>query len=387
MKYAERMSRLGTETAFLVIARAKALEAQGHDIIHLEAGEPDFDTPEFIRTAGKKAIDDGWTKYTPANGSLDFRRTVAEEVSRTRGIDIDPEGVVITPGAKPIMFYTILALVDHGDEVICPNPGFPIYESMVNFAGGKPVPLPLLESKEFAFDINDLKQLVSDKTKMIIINSPHNPTGGMLSKTDFEGIAELARKHDCWILTDEIYINIVYEEEFASITNCEGMAERTIILDGFSKTYSMTGWRLGFGVMPVDLAKEITKLQINSNSCTAGFSQQAGIAALVGPQEESEKMIEEFKKRRDFFVDGLNSITGVRCLKPKGAFYVFPNIEGTGKSADELSRVLLEEVGVAGISGLAFGKYGKGYLRFSFVNSIENIEKALERIQQTVARF
>ncbi len=387
MKLAERMSRLGTESAFEVMAKVKALEEQGRDIIHLQAGEPDFETPEYIRTAGKEAIDAGWTKYCPANGHLDLREIIADEVSRTRGIAVDPEGVVITPGAKPIMFFAILALVDTGDEVIYPNPGFPIYESMVNFAGGKSAPLPLLESRQFAFALEDLERLVSDRTKMIILNSPHNPTGGMLSRSDLEGIAALAKKHDCWILTDEIYIRIVYEEKFETIANIDGMAERTIILDGFSKTYSMTGWRLGFGVMPVDLAHVITKLQINSTSCTASFSQQAGIVAITGPQEAPETMVSEFKKRRDFFVDGLNAIPGFRCLKPKGAFYVFPNIEGTGVSSDELASVLLNEAGVACISGLAFGDCGNGYLRFSFVNSLKNIEKALGRIKQTVAKL
>ncbi|MFC1564408.1 pyridoxal phosphate-dependent aminotransferase [candidate division KSB1 bacterium] len=387
MNLAERMSRLGTETAFEVLAKAKALEAQGREIIHLEIGEPDFDTPSNIREAAKKALDEGWTHYGPANGQPELREAIAEEISSTRGIDIDPMGVVVTPGAKPIMFFVILALLNKEDEAIYPNPGFPIYESMINFVGAKPVPIPLLESKGFSFDIEDLKKVANDNTKLMILNSPQNPTGGMLSRDDLEAVAELAQKHDFWVLSDEVYSRIIYSGKFESISSIPGMKERTIILEGFSKTYAMTGWRAGHGVMPNDLAQQITKLQVNSNSCTSSFTQRACIEALKGPQTEPENMVEQFKKRRDVIVDGLNDIPGFRCLKPNGAFYVFPNIEGTGKTSAELETILLNEAGVATLSGLSFGAYGKGFLRFSYANSVENIQKALGWIKETVSKF
>ncbi|MCP4725223.1 MAG: pyridoxal phosphate-dependent aminotransferase [bacterium] len=387
MNLAERMSRLGTETAFEVLAKAKALEAQGREIIHLEIGEPDFDTPSNIREAAKKALDEGWTHYGPANGQPELREAIANEISSTRGIDIDPMGVVVTPGAKPIMFFVILALLNKGDEAIYPNPGFPIYESMINFVGAKPVAIPLLESKEFSFDIEDLKKVANDNTKLMILNSPQNPTGGMLSRKDLEAVAELAQKHDFWVLSDEVYSRMIYSGKFESISSIPGMKERTIILEGFSKTYAMTGWRAGHGVMPNDLAAQITKLQVNSNSCTSSFTQRACIEALTGPQHESENMVKEFEKRRDVIVDGLNDIPGFRCLKPNGAFYVFPNIEGTGKTSPELETILLNEAGVASLSGLSFGAYGKGFLRFSYANSIENINKALGWIKETVSKF
>lgn len=383
----QRMGRLGTETAFEVFAKATALQNQGRDIIHLELGEPDFKTPANILEAGKKALDQGWTKYGPPNGLPELRKAIAAEVSKTRNIDVDPAGVVVTPGAKPIMFFAILALVDAGDEVVFPDPGFPIYSSMTEFVNAKPVPIDLLEKNEFSFDLDALRNSVSDKTKLILLNSPHNPTGGMLSRNDLEEIASLAKKHDCWVLTDEVYGKITYEYPFESIASIDGMQERTIILDGFSKSFAMTGWRMGYGVMPNDLALQFEKLHINSNSCTASFTQIAGIEALTGPRDEPEKMVEEFRKRRDIIVDGLNNIKGFRCLKPKGAFYAFPNIEGTGKTSLELESILLNEAGVAAISGLSFGKCAKDYLRFSYANSIENIEKAIDRIKTVVDKF
>ncbi|HEV8537885.1 MAG TPA: pyridoxal phosphate-dependent aminotransferase [Bacteroidota bacterium] len=378
---AERMRRLGTETAFEVLAKARALEAQGKEIIHLEIGEPDFDTPSNIKTAAKKAIDDGFTHYGPAAGLPQARKTIAEYISRTRNIAVTPENVVITPGAKPIMFFVVLACIDEGDEVIYPNPGFPIYESAIDFVGGKSVPLQLKEENEFRVDVADLRKLITKKTRMIILNSPHNPTGGILEEDDVRAIAKIALEHDLLVLSDEIYDRIMYDgSKPFSIGSVPGMAERTIILDGYSKTYAMTGWRLGFGVMPEELAKHVTKLQINSTSCTASFTQMAGIEALTGPRGDVENMVKEFYKRRNLIVDGLNAIDGFRCLRPLGAFYVFPNITGTGKSSRELADILLNRAGVACLAGAAFGKYGEGYLRFSYANSIPNIEKALKKI-------
>lgn len=384
MKLAARMSRLGTETAFEVLAKARALEAQGHEIIHLEIGEPDFNTPANIVEAAIEAIRSGQTHYTPSAGIPELRKAVAEEVSRTRNIPVKPEEVVIVPGGKPIMFFAILALCEEGDEVIYPNPGFPIYESMINFVGARPVPIRLRMEKEFSFDVEELKSLVSPRTKMLIINSPHNPTGGVLSREDLEAVAEIALENDLIVLSDEIYCRILYEGEFASIASIEGMKERTIILDGFSKTYAMTGWRLGYGVMPEGLAVQMAKLMTNSVSCNAAFTMYAGIEALRGPQEEPAKMVEAFRNRRDVIVEGLNSIPGFKCLKPKGAFYAFPNIEGTGRSSRELESYLLNEAGVATLSGTSFGEYGEGFLRLSYANSVENIEKALERIRQAL---
>jgi aspartate/methionine/tyrosine aminotransferase len=379
------MSRLGTETAFLVLARARALEAQGRDVVHLEIGEPDFDTPANIRNAAKKALDDGFTHYGPGGGLPQTRAAIAQHIAKTRGIPVLPENVVVTPGGKPIMFFAILACVDEGDEVIYPNPGFPIYESVIEFVGAKAVPLALKEEKEFAFDINDLKKLITKRTRMLIINSPHNPTGGILVRKDIEKIAELAKEHNLIVLSDEIYGRVMYDGyEAFSIASLPGMQERTIILDGFSKVYAMTGWRLGYGVMPQPLAELFTQLQINSNSCTASFPQIAAIEALNGPQEEPMKMVEEFKRRRDVIVDGLNAIPNISCLKPHGAFYVFPNIKRTGKTSREVADLLLNTGGVACLAGTAFGKYGEGYLRFSYANSIPNIKKALERIEQTL---
>jgi aspartate aminotransferase len=386
MKLATRMSRLGTETAFEVLMKARALEAQGREVVHLEIGEPDFDTPSNIVEAGIQALRQGQTHYTPSAGIPQLREAIAEEVSTTRGIEVHPDQVVVTPGGKPIMFFTILALCEKGDEVIYPNPGFPIYGSMINFVGATPVPVPLLMEKDFRFDVEEFKGLVSPQTKMIILNSPHNPTGGVLTKKDLETIAEAAIENDAIVLSDEIYSRMVYEGEFASITQFPGMEERTIILDGFSKTYAMTGWRLGYGVMPQWLAAQVSNLMVNSNSCTAAFSQWAAVEALRGPQDEPNKMVEAFRQRRDVIVDGLNQIPGFRCLRPKGAFYVFPNVEGTGKSSREMQDFLLNEAGVATLAGTSFGQYGEGFLRLSYANSVENIKKALERIGETVAR-
>ncbi len=385
IKFAERMSRLGTESAFEVLAKAKALEAKGKDVVHLEIGEPDFDTPDNIREAAVKAIWDGYTHYNPAQGIPELRKTIADIVGKEKGLDVRPEEVVVTPGAKPIMFFAVLALVDEGDEVIYPNPGFPIYESIIEFVGAKAVPIKLEESKEFCFDPAELGKLVTPKTKLIIINSPQNPTGGVLSKEDLEALAEVAKKNDVWVLSDEVYNRMIYEGEHMSIASLPGMRERTIVLDGYSKTYAMTGWRLGYGIMPEELAARLTQIQINATSCTCTFSQVAGIEAIRGDQSASNKMIEEFKRRRDVIVDGLNRIPGISCLRPKGAFYVFPNIEGTGMKSQQVSDLLLEKAGVAGLPGTAFGSYGEGYMRFSYANSVENINKALERIEQTLA--
>ena len=387
MKLATRMNRLGTETAFEVLMKARALEAQGREIVHLEIGEPDFDTPSNIVEAAVKALRQGQTHYTPSAGIPQLREAIAEEVSTTRGIEVNPDQVVVTPGGKPIMFFAILALCEQGDEVIYPNPGFPIYGSMINFTGATPVPVPLPMEKDFRFDIEEFKSLVSPRTKMIILNSPHNPTGGVLTEEDLAAIAEAAIENDALVLSDEIYSRMVYEGEFASITSIPGMEERTIILDGFSKTYAMTGWRLGYGVMPAWLAAQVANLMVNSNSCTAAFSQWAAVEALQGPQDEPQKMVEAFRQRRDVIVDGLNQIPGFRCLRPKGAFYVFPNIEGTGMSSQEMEDFLLNEAGVATLSGTSFGEYGEGFVRFSYANSVENIQKALSRIGEAVAKL
>ncbi len=378
------MSRLGTETAFEVLARAKALEAKGKDVIHLEIGEPDFDTPANIIEAANRAMREGWTHYGPAPGLPELRKIVADHIAGTRGMPVDPEEVVITPGGKPIIFFPILALIEEGDEVIYPNPGFPIYESMINFVGGKAVPLKIGEENEFRLDVNELRSSVSERTKLIIINSPANPTGGFLTQKDLEAIAEIVRPFNCYILSDEIYSRIVYDAEHRSIAALPGMKERTILLDGFSKTYSMTGWRAGYGVMNKDMARMVTQLMINSNSCTNSFVQRACMEALQGPQDAVLKMVAEFRRRRDIIVDGLNRIKGFRCRKPFGAFYVFPNVTGTGVDSRKLADHLLNEAHVAVLSGTAFGSNGQGYLRLSYANSVENIRKALDRIDAAV---
>ncbi|MBS7636614.1 pyridoxal phosphate-dependent aminotransferase [Candidatus Bathyarchaeota archaeon] len=386
--FADRMASLGTETAFEVLARAKALERQGKDIIHLEIGEPDFDTPKNIKEAAVKALHAGYTHYVPAAGIPELREAIAEYISKTRKIQVDPEEVVVTPGAKPIMFFAILACVERGEEVLYPNPGFPIYESMINFVGAKPVPIPLKEENDFRLDHEYVKAKITKKTKMIILNSPENPTGGVLTKEDLKVIADcIVNRDDVLVLSDEIYSRIVYEGNHESIASLPGMKEKTIILDGFSKTYAMTGWRLGYGVMRKDLAEKITQLMINSNSCTCAFVQMAGVEALKGPQDSVEKMIAEFRERREVIVSGLNNIKGITCKKPKGAFYVFPNIKGVGKTSKEFSDYLLNEAGVAVLPGTSFGKYGEGYLRISFANSVENIKKALDRISKAVEKL
>ncbi len=387
MILATRMSRLGTETAFEVLAKAKALQAQGKEIIHLEIGEPDFDTPANIVEAGVQALQQGHTHYTPASGILSLREAIASEISLTRNISVHPDQVVVVPGGKPIMFFALLALCNAGDEVIYPNPGFPIYESMINFVGAKPVPLRLGMENEFSFDADELRSLVNDKTKLIILNSPANPTGGVISAEDLVQVADVALTRNIPVLSDEIYSRMLYGGEFASITATPGMPEQTIILDGFSKTYAMTGWRLGYGVMPVDLAQQITKLMVNSNSCTAAFTQMAGVEAITGPQEAVTDMVEAFRRRRDLIVAGLNDIPGFKCLMPKGAFYVFPNIEGTGRSSQELADYLLQEAGIALLSGTCFGEFGEGFLRLSYANSEENLLKALELIKEALARL
>ena len=387
MHIATRMSRLGQETAFDVLARAKALEAKGRSIIHLEIGEPDFDTPKNIRDAAKKALDEGWTHYGPSAGMPDFKEAIAREISQTRNIKVEGKHVVVCPGAKPIMFFGLLAIAEEGTEVIYPNPGFPIYESMINYVGAKAVPIPLREEKDFRLDVNELVKLVTPRTKLIIINSPQNPTGGILTKEDLKVIADLAIKNDLWILSDEVYNRITYDWPFESITQFPGMVERTIILDGFSKTYAMTGWRLGYGVMNEVLANHIMKLMNNSVSCTASFTQRAGIAGLTGPQDESAKMVKEFHRRRDVIVDGLNAIPGISCKRPLGAFYVFPNITKLGVTSKQLEDHLLNDAGVAGLSGTCFGAYGEGYLRLSYANSVENLHEALRRIKESLPRL
>ncbi|HDP98309.1 MAG TPA: pyridoxal phosphate-dependent aminotransferase [bacterium] len=384
VKLAERMARLGTETAFEVLAKAKALEAKGKEVIHLEIGEPDFDTPQNIIDAAAKAMNEGKTHYGPAAGLPALREVLAKDMGQRRNMNITPDQIVVTPGAKPIMFFTILALVNEGDEVMYPNPGFPIYESVIDFVGAKSIPYPLREEREFSFDVDEFLSLVTDKTKLIILNSPQNPTGGVLTKTDLAAVAKVARERDIYILSDEVYLNIIYEGTHQSIAAMPGMQERTIILDGFSKTYAMTGWRLGYGAMPEPLAQKITQLQINSNSCTCTFAQFGAIEAITGPQDDVIKMVAEFKKRRDVIVDGLNQIDGISCLRPHGAFYVFPNIKQLGVDGKQFADDLLTDFGVAALSGTAFGKHGKGYLRLSYANSIANIEKALDRIDQAV---
>jgi aspartate/methionine/tyrosine aminotransferase len=382
------MKALGTETAFEILVKARALEAQGKHIVHLEIGEPDFDTPANIASAAKTALDNGYTHYGPAPGLPELRKAVAEYLTKERGVVFHPNQIVVTPGGKPIMFFVILACVDAGDEVIYPNPGFPIYESVINFIGAKAVPLALKEEKGFRFEIDELRRLITPKTRMLILNTPQNPTGGILTRDDLKLIAELVMKHDLIVLSDEIYSRILYDGfQHTSIVEFPGMAERTIILDGFSKTYAMTGWRLGFGVMPESLVPYVSQLQINCTSCTASFSQIAAVEALVGPQDDVTTMVAEFKRRRDVIVDGLNAIPGIRCHKPLGAFYVFPNISATGKSSRAVADILLNEGGVACLSGTAFGAYGEGYLRFSYANSVENIEIALDRIRATFAKF
>lgn len=380
MKLAERMNRIGVETAFEVLVRARALEAQGRSIIHLEIGEPDFETPAHVVAAGKRALDEGWTHYGPTQGDPELRQAIAAHVSETRGIAVGPQHVSVVPGGKPIMFFPMMALLERGDEVIYPNPGFPIYESMINFLEATPVPIPLVEERGFSLDLNLFKDRLSDRTKLIILNSPQNPTGGVIPADDIRAIADMVRDRDVMILSDEIYGRIYFDQPPLSIASLPGMLEKTIILDGFSKIYAMTGWRLGYGVMPTWLVDAVNKLMVNSNSCTASFTQRAGLAALTGPQDDAVKMVAEFRRRRDAFCAALNTLPGFRCPIPSGAFYAFPNIEGTGWKSKPLADGLLDKEGVACLSGTAFGAYGEGYLRFSIANSFENLMAAVDRI-------
>ncbi len=387
MKLSKRMDRLGTETAFQVLARAQALEAKGKDIVHLEIGEPDFDTPQNIRDAATEALNKGYTHYCNSQGLVPVRVEIAKEMERTRGVPVDPQRVIVTPGAKPIMFYTMLALLDRGDEAIYPDPLYPIYESMINFSGAKAVPVRLHEELDFRFDINELKSKVTPRTKLIILNSPHNPTGGVLEEEDVRAIAEIAQEHNITVLSDEVYEHIIYEGKHHSITSLPGMLDRTILLNGFSKTYAMTGWRLGYAVMPQELVEPVVRLITNSVSCTAPFIQYAGIEALTGPQDSVPKMVNEFKKRRDLIVDGLNQIPGISCRRPKGAFYVFPNIKKLGVDCNRFADYLLDEGGVATLPGTHFGQYGDGYLRLSYATSQEVIRKGLERISAAAVKI
>ena len=381
MRYADRMSQLGTETAFEVLAKARALEAKGRTIVHLEIGEPDFDTPASIRAAAIRAIEEGFTHYGPSAGLPEVREAIAQYIAKDRGLTVAPDQIVVTPGGKPVLTFAVLACVNPGDEVIVPNPGFPIYESAVRFAGGTPVSLALREDRAFRFGAADIEALLTPRTRMLILNSPHNPTGSMLEPKDLDEIAALVREREIFVLSDEIYSKIIYEGKHESIATRPGMAERTIILDGFSKTYAMTGWRLGYGVMNPALAKHIARLATNVYSCATSFVQRAAPGALHGPQDEVRAMVAEFRRRRDAIVEGLNAIPGIRCAKPSGAFYVFPNVTGLGMKSAQIEGALLEEAGVAALSGTAFGSNGEGYVRFSYANSIENIREGLRRFE------
>lgn len=387
IRLAERMEKLGTESAFDVLVRARALEAQGKHVVHLELGEPDFDTPAHIVEAAVAALRNGDTHYTPTAGVPALREAIASYISETRGTDVGPERVVVTPGGKPIMFFVIQALAGPGDEVIYPDPGFPIYESVINFSGATPVPLTLREERGFSFEPEELRALVTDKTRLVIINSPHNPTGGMVSEAALRELASLAIEHDFLVLSDEIYSRMIYDGALESISSYPGMLDRTIILDGFSKTYAMTGWRLGYGVMAPRLAEQVTRLAVNCNSCTPGFIQAAAVAALTGPQDGVDTMVAEFQRRRDAVVAGLNDIPGVSCVMPAGAFYVFPNISQLGQPTQKVADELLKEGGVAALAGTAFGAAGDGYLRLSYANSLENLQLALDRMRDTFGRL
>lgn len=381
LRLADRMHRLGTETAFEVAARARALEAQGKPIIHLEIGEPDFDTPSNVRQAAAEALEQGHTHYTAAAGIAELRQAIALYAGKLRGLEYDPANVVVTPGAKPIMFYTMMALLEPGDEVIYPNPGFPIYESMINFLGAVAVPLQLSERNDFRINLEELKSKASPRTRLIILNSPHNPTGGVLTLDDLKAIADAAVENDAVVLADEIYSEIVYEGEHHTIMSLPGMMERTILLDGFSKTFAMTGWRMGYGIFPGELVPHISRLIINSVSCTSAFSQRAAVEALEGPRDEINTMLEAFSTRRELVYTGLNAIPGLRCNKPNGAFYAFPNITDTGLDSRSYADYLLKEADVAVLPGTSFGEYGEGYIRISFANSAENLREAMRRIE------
>lgn len=382
MTYAKRTAHLKPEGAYQVLARAQALEAEGLDVIHLEIGQPDFETFPNVSQAGIRAISEGRTRYNPPAGIAELRQAIAKDAGRRRGMEILPEQVVVSPGAKPNLFFPTLALVEPGDEVIYPNPGFPTYEAMIGVAGGNPIAVPLLEENDFSFDLEAFDGLINDRTKLIILNSPGNPTGGMMPRADVEHIAETAQRYDCWVLSDEIYTRIVYDDlDVVSIAALPGMQERTVIMDGFSKTYAMTGWRLGFGIMPVSLAERVQLLLTHSVGCTAHFTQYAGVEALTGPQDRVAEVVNEYQRRRDVIVEGLNMLPGVSCQNPQGAFYAFPSIKEHGKTSKEMANFFLEEAGVALLPGSAFGAYGEGYLRVSYANSVENIQKALARME------
>ena len=387
MNLSKLVQRAGTETAFEVLAKAKELERQGKKIIHFEIGEPDFNTPENVKKAGVNAINENYTHYSPTQGILGLRETVANYISKTREIKVSPDEVMITPGGKDVIFSTALAILNEGEEAIYPNPGYPIYESAIRLAGAKPVPMPLLEENDFAFDREQFKKLVTPKTKLIIINSPGNPTGGILSLQDLEIIAEVAIKNDIVVLSDEIYSRILYDGEFHSLASLPGMKERTVILDGFSKTYAMTGWRLGYAVAKNEIIDGLKKIAVNSFSCVAAFVQLAGIEALNGPQDEPERMRKEYETRRNLIVSGLNEIPGISVKVPKGAFYVFPNIKKTGNKSKEVAEYLLNEAGVATLSGTSFGEYGEGYIRFSYATSQENIKLGLEKVKEAFPKL
>ena len=384
MKLASRMGRIGTETAFEAAARARALEATGRSVIHLEIGEPDFDTPSNIREAAKRALDGGATHYTSTVGIPELRAAIAADATVRKHFAVSPDRVVVVPGGKPVMFFTMLALIEEGDEVIYPDPGFPIYESMINYVGGTAVPCPIRQENAFRLDPAELASLVTPRTKLLILNSPANPTGGVSTREDLEQIAAVAREHDLIVMADEIYGRILYEGEHVSIASLPDMVDRTIILDGFSKTYAMTGWRLGYAIVPEKLVMPFSRLLVNSVSCTNAATQWAGVEALTGPQDPVLAMVEEFRARRDLIVDGLNAIPGVSCLRPSGAFYAFPDISGTGLSGAELADRLLQESGVSALAGTAFGHVGRNHLRFSYANSRENIVEAMKRMRAVV---
>jgi len=385
MRLAERMERIGTETAFEAAARARALEASGRDVVHLEIGEPDFDTPANIRQAAARALDEGYTHYGPAIGLPVLREAIADDATRRKGFAVSPDQVIVTPGAKPIMFYALLALVQPGDEVIYPDPGFPIYESMTRFVDATPVPIVLREENEFRLDPDELRSLITPRTRLIIFNSPQNPTGSVLTKGDIESIAAAALEHGVTVLADEIYGRILHEGEHHSIAALPGLAERTIVLDGFSKTYAMTGWRLGYAIVPPELVLPFSRLIINSVSCTSSYSQMAAVEALTGPQEAVDAMVAELRARRDLVVDGLNAIPGMRCLRPNGAFYVFPNVAGTGLDGERFAETMLYDGGVSVLAGTAFGHSGVDHVRISYANSQDNLREALRRIEGVLA--
>ena len=388
MSFASRTGHLKAEGAYQVLARAQELEASGREIIHLEIGQPDFETFDNIRLAGMRAIAEGQTRYTPPIGMKTLREVIAADAGKRHGLQIHPDQVVVSPGAKPNLFFPVLALVEPGDEVIYPDPGFPTYEAMIRVAGGKPVPVPLEEEKNFSFDLEAFHRLVNKNTRLVILNSPANPTGGVMPLADLEEIARAAGEFDFWVLSDEIYSRLVYDGQSApSIASLPGMIERTIIVDGFSKTYAMTGWRLGYGIMPVSLAQTVQLLLTHSVGCTAHFTQVAGVEALTGPQEQVDAMVGEYQKRRDTIVGGLNAIPGITCQRPQGAFYVFPNIKPFGISSTEMARYILEKAGVAVLAGSDFGEYGEGYLRLTYSNSVENIQKAIEQIGEAVSKL